>query len=92
VDYREYQPHAAALRPFIRTYWSLCGCSREALPQPVLPDGTTELVVHRERPWCSFPAAWRKSRQCAFDPRPQGREALFSTRFFAFFAFFAFIV
>jgi methylphosphotriester-DNA--protein-cysteine methyltransferase len=64
VDYQEYPPHAA-LRPFIRTYWSLCGCARDALPQPVLPDGTTELVVHRERPFLRFTAAGSSERQAS---------------------------
>jgi AraC-like DNA-binding protein len=62
VDYREYPPHPA-LRPFVRTYWSLCGCSRESLPQPILPDGTTELVVHRERPFLRYRAAGLAERQ-----------------------------
>jgi AraC-like DNA-binding protein len=50
VNYDEYRPHPL-LRPFVRTYWSLCGNSGESLPQPVVPDGTTELIVHRE---CTF--------------------------------------
>jgi len=53
VDYREYPPHPA-LVPFVRTYWSLCGRAPDGSPQPVLPDGTTELVVHRERPFFRF--------------------------------------
>lgn len=64
MDCREYPPHPA-LRPFIRTYWSLRGCSREALPQPVLPDGTTELVVHRERPFFRYMAAGPSERQAS---------------------------
>jgi AraC-like DNA-binding protein len=64
VDYQEYPPHPA-LRPFIRTYWSLCGCARDALPQPVLPDGNTELVVHRERPFLRCTAAGSAERQAS---------------------------
>jgi methylphosphotriester-DNA--protein-cysteine methyltransferase len=64
VDYQEYPPHPA-LRPFIRTYWSVRGCTREALPQPIFPDGTTELVVHRERPFIRYMAAGQFERQAS---------------------------
>ena len=64
MDYREYPPHPA-LRPFIRTYWSLCGCPRDAVPQPILPDGTTELVVHRERPFIRYTARGPSERQAS---------------------------
>ena len=62
VDYREYPPHPS-LVPFVRTYWSLCGRAPDGSPQPVLPDGTTELVVHRERPFFRFVAAGPGERQ-----------------------------
>jgi AraC-like DNA-binding protein len=62
VDYREYPPHPS-LEPFVRTYWSLCGRAPDGSPQPVLPDGTTELVVHRERPFLRFMAAGPGERQ-----------------------------
>jgi AraC-like DNA-binding protein len=62
VDYQEYPPHPA-LQPFIRTYWSLCGGTRDALPQPIFPDGTTELVVHRERPFIRYMPAGPSERQ-----------------------------
>jgi AraC-like DNA-binding protein len=64
VDYKEYPPHPD-LRPFIRTYWSLCGCPRDTLPQPILPDGTTELVVHRERPFIRYTAGGPSERQAS---------------------------
>ena len=64
VDYREYPPHPA-LRPFVRTYWSLCGRACAAAPQPVLPDGTTELIVHRERPFIRYMAAGPSERQAS---------------------------
>jgi len=64
VDYREYLPHPA-LAPFVRTYWSLCGRVPDGSPQPVLPDGTTELVVHRERPFFRFVAAGPAERQAS---------------------------
>ena len=64
MDYREYPPHPA-LSPFIRTYWSLCGCAHAASPQPVLPDGTTELIVHRERPFFRYMAVGPSERQAS---------------------------
>jgi AraC-like DNA-binding protein len=64
VDYREYLPHPA-LAPFVRTYWSLCGRVPDGSPQPVLPDGTTELVVHRERPFFRFVAVGPGERQAS---------------------------
>lgn len=50
MEYRERPPHPA-LRPFVRTYWTLSGASVASAPQPVLPDGSTELIVHRARPF-----------------------------------------
>ena len=64
VDYREYLPHPA-LAPFVRTYWSLCGRAPDGSPQPVLPDGATELVVHRERPFFRFVAVGPGERQAS---------------------------
>ena len=64
VDYREYPPHPA-LVPFVRTYWSLCGRAPDGSPQPVLPDGNTELVVHRERPFFRFAAVGPGERQAS---------------------------
>ena len=46
MEYREWPAHPA-LRPFVRAYWALQGRGGDAPPQPVLPDGSTELVVHR---------------------------------------------
>jgi methylphosphotriester-DNA--protein-cysteine methyltransferase len=45
MEYREWPVHPA-LRPYVRAYWTLQGCGGDS-PQPVLPDGSTELVVHR---------------------------------------------
>jgi AraC-like DNA-binding protein len=64
VEYREYPPHAA-LGPYVRAYWSLCGSARESVPQPVLPDGATELVVHRERPFIRHTAMGPSERQAS---------------------------
>jgi methylphosphotriester-DNA--protein-cysteine methyltransferase len=46
MEYREWPPHRA-LRPFVRAYWTLGGRGGDSPPQPVLPDGSSELVVHR---------------------------------------------
>ena len=46
MEYREWPPHPA-LRPFVRAYWALRGRGGDSPPQPVLPDGSSELVVHR---------------------------------------------
>jgi AraC-like DNA-binding protein len=62
MDYREWPPHPA-LRPFVRAYWALRGASAEAHPQPVLPDGSSELVVHRARPFHRHTAAQGAERQ-----------------------------
>jgi AraC-like DNA-binding protein len=64
MDYREWPPHPA-LRPFVRAYWALRGASTETHPQPVLPDGSSELVVHRERPFHRHTAAQGAERQSA---------------------------
>lgn len=51
MEYREWRPHPV-LRPYVRVYWTL-EASREAVPaQPILPDGSSELVVHRASPFC----------------------------------------
>jgi AraC-like DNA-binding protein len=63
MDYREWPPHRV-LRPFVRTYWALRGAGADAQPQPVLPDGSSELIVHRERPFRRHTAALGAERQC----------------------------
>jgi len=50
VLYREIAPHPR-LAPYVRTCWMLSGAASEMGPQPVLPDGCTELIVHRGRPF-----------------------------------------
>jgi AraC-like DNA-binding protein len=62
MDYREWPPHPA-LRPFVRAYWVLSGSGGEAPPQPVLPDGASELIVHRARPFRRYTAARGAERQ-----------------------------
>ncbi len=53
MHYRELSPHPV-LAPFVRTYWTLAGPAADMTPQPILPDGTTELIVHRGRPFRHF--------------------------------------
>jgi AraC-like DNA-binding protein len=62
MEYREWPPHPA-LRPFVRAYWVLRGSEGEAQPQPVLPDGASELIVHRARPFYRHTAAQGVERQ-----------------------------
>jgi AraC-like DNA-binding protein len=62
MQYHERAPHPA-LRPFVRTYWTLSGAGAECAPQPVLPDGSTELIVHRARPFRRHTAARGHERQ-----------------------------
>jgi len=50
MHYSEFLPHPR-LRPFVRVCWTLSGPGAEMAPQPVLPDGCTELIVHRGRPF-----------------------------------------
>ena len=47
MEYREYAPRPE-LTPFISRIWTLAGDAREmaGAPQPVLPDGQPELVLH----------------------------------------------
>lgn len=62
MDYREWPPHPA-LVPYVRAYWTLRGGAAESTPQPVLPDGSSELVVHRERPFRRHTAEGGAERQ-----------------------------
>jgi AraC-like DNA-binding protein len=62
--YEECPPHPA-LRPFVRTYWTLTGAASELAPQPVLPDGCTELIIHRARPFWRHDANGGATRQHA---------------------------
>jgi AraC-like DNA-binding protein len=43
--YREYQP-SPAIEPLVRCFWTLWGRATAAEPQPVFPDGCTDLVFH----------------------------------------------
>ena len=56
MNYGERLPHPA-LRPFVRACWSLSGGGGAMGAQPILPDGCTELVVHRGRPFRLFAGA-----------------------------------
>jgi len=64
MNYREFPPHLS-LRPFVRTCWTLSGPGAEMAPQPILPDGCTELIVHRARPFWRHHAAAPAERQSA---------------------------
>ena len=47
MDYREYAPRPQ-LAPYVSLLWTLAGhaCEIEGTPQPVLPDGHPELILH----------------------------------------------
>jgi AraC-like DNA-binding protein len=60
--YRETAPHPL-LAACVRTYWVLSGTGAELGPQPVLPDGCTELIVHRGRPFWQHDAVGRVTLQ-----------------------------
>ena len=60
--YRETPPHPR-LAPYVRTCWTLAGTAAELGPQPVLPDGCTELIVHRGRPFWRHDAHGSADRQ-----------------------------
>jgi methylphosphotriester-DNA--protein-cysteine methyltransferase len=62
MEYREWPPHPA-LRPLVRAYWALHGPTLPSCPQPVLPDGSSELVVHRGRPFHRHTAGRPRERQ-----------------------------
>jgi AraC-like DNA-binding protein len=64
MQYREWPAHPA-LRPFVRTYWTLGGSCADGGAQPILPDGSSELVVHRERPFRRHTSAPEPERQPA---------------------------
>jgi AraC-like DNA-binding protein len=62
MHYREFPPDAR-LRPFVRVCWTLSGPGAEMPPQPILPDGCTELIVHRARPFWRHHACAPAERQ-----------------------------
>jgi AraC-like DNA-binding protein len=62
MNYREFLPHPR-LRPFVRACWTLSGPGAEMAPQPVLPDGCTELIIHRARPFWRHLAGGVAERQ-----------------------------
>lgn len=62
MHYAERPPHPR-LAPYVRTCWTLRGAGTELGPQPVLPDGCTELIVHRGRPFWRHDANGLATRQ-----------------------------
>lgn len=62
MDYAEFLPHPR-LRPYVRVCWTLSGSGAEMAPQPVLPDGCTELIIHRARPFWRHLAGGVSERQ-----------------------------
>ena len=46
----EARPPRAPLEPFVRCLWRLRGAPHELEPQPIVPDGCFELIVHLGEP------------------------------------------
>ena len=47
----EARPPRAELEPFVRCLWRLRGAPSELEPQPIVPDGCFELIVHLGEPF-----------------------------------------
>ena len=47
----EARPPRAELEPFVRCLWRLRGAASEIEPQPIVPDGCFELIVHLGEPF-----------------------------------------
>ena len=47
----EARPPRAELEPFVRCLWRLRGAPSEIEPQPIVPDGCFELIVHLGEPF-----------------------------------------
>jgi hypothetical protein len=95
MEYREY-PASAALASFVDCCWTLTGHAAELAgrPQPVLPDGRSELVLHFGDPFDRVTAAGVVSRQPLalfagqlteqLTLRPTGAVAVLGVRFHPF--------
>jgi AraC-like DNA-binding protein len=64
LEYEERPAHPA-LRPYVRCYWTLRGVADDSRAEPVLPDGSSELVVHRARPFLRHTADRAPDRQAS---------------------------
>jgi AraC-like DNA-binding protein len=92
MDYREYQP-PPELQHAVHCLWTLAGDAAEldAAPQPVLPDGRPELILHLGDPFQRVEDDSRIDRQAAIlyagqltsqlVLRPTGRIAVAGLRF-----------
>ena len=64
--YREVPP-IPELAPYVECIWMLrCPAQPHSAPQPVLPDGCTELVIHCGNPFRRFDASGRSELQPRF--------------------------
>lgn len=50
MHYEERRPHPR-LRPFVEAYWVLSGSAETAALDPILPDGRSEIIIHRRAPF-----------------------------------------
>ena len=75
MEYSERRPRAE-LRSFVEAFWLLTGAGGGAL-DPVLPDGRSELILHRGTPFDRVPAGGRPSRQSSLLFAGQMRSPVF---------------
>jgi len=65
IHYSEHDP-PAALRPYVRCFWRLrapVALGLEPLPEPILPDGCVEIVLHLGDPFLRCSDDGRRERQ-----------------------------
>jgi AraC-like DNA-binding protein len=76
-----YEARAARveLEPFVKCLWRLRGAPGEIEPQPIVPDGCFELIVHLGEPFVEHAVHARESSATSAVPRAQDRALLAAT-------------
>ena len=62
MHYEERAPHPR-LRPFVEAYWILTGSPESPALDPILPDGRSEIIIHRAAPFLRVQAGSVPQRQ-----------------------------
>ncbi len=62
MHYEERAPHPR-LRPFVEAYWILTGSPDSPALDPILPDGRSEIIVHRGAPFLRVQPGHDPARQ-----------------------------